>query len=117
MTRLETEEGISSTNCDLFIEEHFRRSLGNQYASLYGANNNNNSQETAVGHNIKLEMDTTSSEGNSRQSPLSSISATMLTSAKMKVEDDDSSLEVDDHFAKALGNDTWKKIQEKKLDK
>lgn len=27
----------------------------------------------------------------------------------------DSEEEVDDHFAKALGNDTWKMIQEKKM--
>ena len=56
----------------------------------------------------------TSNEGNSRQSPLPASS--VANNPTVKLENDDSSHEVDDHFAKALGNDTWKMIQEKEMD-
>lgn len=185
-------DNLSPVNCDVFIEEHFRRSLGNTYASIYG--NNNNNQQKSSGSDTRNSSTSSSSSISSSSSNSSSNSAVLSTSnsssgissvasmvaggtsssagsivgsnvnfnvsshigsvspivrhnniippaveispllkvksepglvppeLKIKAErgtvqhiGPDSEEEVDDHFAKALGNDTWKMIQEKKM--
>ncbi|XP_062559789.1 putative uncharacterized protein DDB_G0277255 [Armigeres subalbatus] len=189
-------DNLSPVNCDVFIEEHFRRSLGNTYASIYG--NNNNNQQKSSGSDTRNSSTSSSSSISSSSSNSSSNSAVLSTSSSssgissvasmvaggtsssagsvagnnvnfsvnshlgsvspiirhnniippvveisplLKVKSEpglvqphvrpelkikpelgtvqhmrpDSEEEVDDHFAKALGNDTWKMIQEKKM--
>ncbi|XP_058831178.1 uncharacterized protein DDB_G0271670-like [Topomyia yanbarensis] len=184
-------DNLSPVNCDVFIEEHFRRSLGNTYASIYGSNNNNNQPKSGSdtrnsSTSSSSSISSSSSSGNSGSalstssslnsssgistavSGSSSISLTNFSvgsqlagigtaarqsqaspqlevasllavkadtglllqqqqqqqqESKIKKEQPgtmqhvrpDSEEEVDDHFAKALGNDTWKMIQEKKM--
>ncbi|RZC40922.1 uncharacterized protein BDFB_001154 [Asbolus verrucosus] len=78
--------GISM--CDPIIDEHFRRSLGNDYLSLFS--NNNVSREPMP---VK---------------PAPKVSNTTNVIELM----DTAGLSVDDHFAKALG-DTWVKLNKK----
>lgn len=73
--------------CDPIIDEHFRRSLGNDYLTLYS--NNNVSKDT-------------SSCKSTQQKVTTNVIELM----------DNSGLSVDDHFAKALG-DTWLKLNKK----
>ncbi|XP_058460121.1 uncharacterized protein DDB_G0271670-like isoform X2 [Malaya genurostris] len=178
-------DNLSPVNCDVFIEEHFRRSLGNTYASIYGSSNNNNNQPKSAGSDTRnsstsssSSISSSSSSANSgcalstssSQNTSSGIStavsgssnnslsnfnvssqltgitsaarqnqanpqleiASLLTSktdtgllqqetkanqepGTMQHVRPDSEEEVDDHFAKALGNDTWKMIQKKKM--
>ncbi|EDS45720.1 conserved hypothetical protein [Culex quinquefasciatus] len=173
-------DNLSPVNCDVFIEEHFRRSLGNTYASIYG-NNNNNNQPKSSGSDTRNSSTSSSSSicSSSSTSGIGSVASslgsvspvvrhnpiipppiTVEISPLIKVKPEpallaqqqppppspqqqqlppqppthirpeinvktepgtmqhvrpDSEEEVDDHFAKALGNDTWKMIQEKKL--
>ncbi|XP_055600941.1 uncharacterized protein DDB_G0271670-like [Uranotaenia lowii] len=205
-------DNLSPVNCDVFIEEHFRRSLGNTYASIYGTNNNNNNNQqkssgsdtrnSSTSSSSSISSSSSSSSTNSSGSGLSCAGSLSNTSGvssasssasnllgpalnfsfsghpigalnpvpprpnhaippleipplikvklepgvlgqhtpapqqpplipqpqlirpevKIKVEPGtvlhvrpDSEEEVDDHFAKALGNDTWKMIQEKNM--
>ncbi|XP_044271136.1 uncharacterized protein LOC123015464 isoform X2 [Tribolium madens] len=78
--------GISM--CDPIIDEHFRRSLGNDYLSLFS--NNNVSKES-----IPVK-------------PPPKVPTTTNVIELM----DTAGLSVDDHFAKALG-DTWVKLNKK----
>uniref|UniRef100_A0A182IQZ9 Transcription cofactor vestigial-like protein 4 n=1 Tax=Anopheles atroparvus TaxID=41427 RepID=A0A182IQZ9_ANOAO len=160
---------VSSTYCDVSIEEHFRRSLGPTYSSIYGdkqplqqqqpsataLNVLNNNISTGHGssfpsydHQAKhplphqaalllqhpappispASMTTTGSlASSSPSSSLASSPAPFLTLHPHQQQhayqhqhqqqlkgNHDSGGEVDDHFAKALG-DTWKKIQENKM--
>lgn len=188
-------DNLSPVNCDVFIEEHFRRSLGNTYASIYGNNNNNQQKSsgsdtrnssTSSSSSISSSSSNSSSNSvglstNSSSSGISSVASMVpigtsssagslignsvnfnvnshlvsvspivrhnnvippaveispllkvkaepglvqpLVRPELKVKAElgtvqhvrpDSEEEVDDHFAKALGNDTWKMIQEKK---
>lgn len=165
-------DNLSPVNCDVFIEEHFRRSLGNTYASIYGnsnnSNNNNNQPPKSSGSDTR-NSSTSSSSSICSSSSTSGIGSSLGSvspvvrhnpvippqpqpaveiSPLLKVKPEpgllaqqvppqpphirpeinvktepgtmphvrpDSEEEVDDHFAKALGNDTWKMIQEKKL--
>lgn len=73
--------------CDPIIDEHFRRSLGNDYLALFS--NNNVSKES------------------------SSCKPTQKVAGSNVIElMDNTGLSVDDHFAKALG-DTWLKLNKK----
>ncbi|XP_055534626.1 uncharacterized protein DDB_G0271670-like [Wyeomyia smithii] len=191
-------DNLSPANCDVFIEEHFRRSLGNTYASIYGPNSNNNNnttQQKSSGSDTRNSSTSSSSSISSSSSSSALSTSSSLNSSsgisssslanfsiasqlqqvtapnpvvrsaqtiaplevtpilKVKAEAaliqpqpqqqqpqqqllqharaelkalkkepgtvqhvrPDSEEEVDDHFAKALGNDTWKMIQEKKM--
>ncbi|XP_063929295.1 uncharacterized protein LOC135141779 isoform X2 [Zophobas morio] len=77
--------GISM--CDPIIDEHFRRSLGNDYLTLFS--NNNVSKEPIP---VKPPP----------KAPTTNVIELMDTAG----------LSVDDHFAKALG-DTWVKLNKK----
>lgn len=77
--------GISM--CDPIIDEHFRRSLGNDYLTLFSNNN--------------VSKDASSCKP----------AAQKVTSNVIELMDN-TGLSVDDHFAKALG-DTWLKLNKK----
>jgi hypothetical protein len=79
--------GISM--CDPIIDEHFRRSLGNDYLSLFS--NNNVSREPI---------------------PVKPPPKAAPTTTNVIELMDTAGLSVDDHFAKALG-DTWVKLNKK----
>jgi hypothetical protein len=85
--REELPPGISM--CDPIIDEHFRRSLGNDYLSLFS--NNNVSREPI---------------------PVKPPPKAAPTTTNVIELMDTAGLSVDDHFAKALG-DTWVKLNKK----
>ncbi|XP_017770048.1 PREDICTED: transcription cofactor vestigial-like protein 4 [Nicrophorus vespilloides] len=84
--RDELPSGISM--CDPIIDEHFRRSLGKDYNTVFSNNN------------VPKELPTV-------------LSASAPVAQQKVIEMmDNASLSVDDHFAKALG-DTWHKLNKK----
>lgn len=85
--------GISM--CDPIIDEHFRRSLGNDYLTLYSNNN--------------VSKDTTTTTSSCKQLP--STQKKIVTNNVIELMDN-AGLSVDEHFAKALG-DTWLKLNKK----
>ncbi|XP_030766973.1 uncharacterized protein LOC115890779 isoform X1 [Sitophilus oryzae] len=87
----ELPAGISM--CEPDIEEHFRRSLGNDYHTLFQNNG------------------AAAKEEEPPAKPPPSPPAPKTTSNVIEFMDD-AGLSVDDHFAKALG-DTWKKLNQK----
>ncbi|KAL3269880.1 hypothetical protein HHI36_008937 [Cryptolaemus montrouzieri] len=98
----EIPAGVNSVNgismCDPIIDEHFRRSLGENYHTLFM--NNNISKESAP----------------AKTSPSTPTHAT-LASRQVDIGDlmDNTGMSVDDHFAKALG-ETWVKLNKKQSD-
>lgn len=89
--------------CDPVIDEHFRRSLGDDYMNLF-----KKSTESAQPGPKPNTKDRASS-------PIQFKTEEPPKPAKIiAMEVDDASLSVDDHFAKALG-DTWKQIQTSRL--
>ncbi|KAK9871672.1 hypothetical protein WA026_014120 [Henosepilachna vigintioctopunctata] len=81
--------------CDPIIDEHFRRSLGEDYHTLY--TNNNIVKDVS---RVKSSSD-----------------LTYPSSRNVDIGDlmDDTGMSVDDHFAKALG-ETWVKLNKKQQD-
>lgn len=118
--------------CDPVIDEHFRRSLGPDYMTLFSKAKENNSVT-----NGKSPKAVTKDRGSSpimfpsdpctkflipkplkqEESPHSDVAEEDEDDEDDEEEsmevDDTAGLSVDDHFAKALG-DTWKKLQAKK---
>ncbi|KAI8429015.1 hypothetical protein MSG28_007593 [Choristoneura fumiferana] len=87
------------------IDEHFRRSLGDDYMNLF--KKNTESSQPGPKPNTKDRA----------SSPIQFKSEEPPKPAKIiAMEVDDASLSVDDHFAKALG-DTWRQIQTSRLRK
>lgn len=74
--------------CDPIIDEHFRRSLGKDYLTVFS---NNNVQ---------------------KEPPAPVKTPPKVTTSSVMELMDNSGLSVDDHFAKALG-DTWVKLNKK----
>ncbi|CAK1604309.1 unnamed protein product [Parnassius mnemosyne] len=93
----------SMSMCDPVIDEHFRRSLGDDYMNLFKKNS-----ENALPGPKPNTKDRASSpiQFKTEESPKSTKIIAM--------EVDDASMSVDDHFAKALG-DTWRQIQTSRL--
>lgn len=90
---------------DPVIDEHFRRSLGADYMNLFG-----NKKST----NLKII-----SKKNSPAPPAKTISPTPMAVAKTVAapeQADTIEMSVDDHFAKALGGDTWKQLKDSRSD-
>lgn len=77
--------------CDPIIDEHFRRSLGNDYHAIF--HNNNVSKEQVP------------------QKPIPAPTVPTTTSSVVELMDN-TGLSVDEHFAKALG-DTWFRLNSK----
>lgn len=93
----------SMSMCDPVIDEHFRRSLGDDYMNLFKKNNEDS--QPGPKPNTKDRA----------SSPIQFKLEEPPKPAKIiAMEVDDASLSVDDHFAKALG-DTWKKLQSSRL--
>lgn len=88
--------------CDPVIDEHFRRSLGDDYMNLFKKNS-----ETPTNPTNKPPTEDRAS------SPIFK-DETPKPPKIIAMEVDDASMSVDDHFAKALG-DTWRQIQNSRL--
>lgn len=91
--------GISM--CDPIIDEHFRRSLGNDYESLLVNNNSTKTQHQSKTSNCTSQANKTPSS--------------LYESSSIRDIMDNTGVSVDDHFAKALG-DTWYKLNNKNKD-
>lgn len=87
--------------CDPVIDEHFRRSLGDDYMNLFKKN--------AEAPPAKPTTEDRAS------SPIQFKEETPKPTKIIAMEVDDASVSVDDHFAKALGDTTWKQIQNSRL--
>ncbi|KAL0840298.1 hypothetical protein ABMA28_015570 [Loxostege sticticalis] len=93
----------SMSMCDPVIDEHFRRSLGDDYMNLFKKNTE------AVQPGPKPNTKDRAS------SPIQFKADEPPKPTKIiAMEVDDASMSVDDHFAKALG-DTWRQIQTSRL--
>ncbi|XP_075970684.1 tondu-domain-containing Growth Inhibitor isoform X1 [Anticarsia gemmatalis] len=103
ITKSDTPPG-SMSMCDPVIDEHFRRSLGDDYMNLF-KKNNPEVAPPAPKPNMKDRA----------SSPIQFKTEELPKPAKIiAMEVDDASMSVDDHFAKALG-DTWRQIQTSRL--
>ncbi|XP_028038565.1 transcription cofactor vestigial-like protein 4 [Bombyx mandarina] len=92
----------SMSMCDPVIDEHFRRSLGDDYMNLFKKNSEN--AQPGPKPNMKDRA----------SSPILFKTEEPPKPTKIiAMEIDDPSLSVDDHFAKALG-DTWRQLQTSK---
>lgn len=87
--------------CDPVIDEHFRRSLGDDYMNLFKKN-------------AEAPPPKPSTEDRA-SSPIRFKEEQAKPSKIIAMEVDDPSVSVDDHFAKALGDTTWKQIQNSRL--
>lgn len=101
--------------CDPIIDEHFRRSLGKDYAMLFASSN----PETAKTPSIIKKVTENSTPLTNHQKPKKNNlddKNGVIQSFREMMDTDSASLSVDDHFAKALG-DTWIQLNKKeKLD-
>lgn len=120
--------------CDPVIDEHFRRSLGPDYMTLFSKAKESNSVSNGKSPKavtkdrgsspIMFPSDPCTKFLNSNSKPLKHEDSPQSDMAEEDEDDeeeeeesmdvdDTAGLSVDDHFAKALG-DTWKKLQAKK---
>lgn len=96
--------------CDPVIDEHFRRSLGDDYMNLFKKNTVPSTETTPPTPKPNMKDRASSpilfkpEEQPDQPKPTKIIA----------MEVDDASMSVDDHFAKALG-DTWRQIQTSRL--
>lgn len=90
--------------CDPVIDEHFRRSLGDDYMNLFKKN----------GEKAEPTPPTKPNTEDRASSPIHFKNDEPKPAKIIAMEVDDASVSVDDHFAKALG-DTWKQIQNSRL--
>lgn len=123
----------SMSMCDPVIDEHFRRSLGADYMALFGKKptslTSENSNAAASKPPTKDRgsspimfasdpcinfLATQDKTGEKTSEPTQKQSEEVKNNESIAMEVDSAGLSVDEHFAKALG-DTWKKIQEKRL--
>ncbi|CAG9785004.1 unnamed protein product [Diatraea saccharalis] len=97
----------SMSMCDPVIDEHFRRSLGDDYMNLFKKNSDNITTNTQPGPKPNTK--------DRASSPIQFKPEEPPKPTKIiAMEVDDANLSVDDHFAKALG-DTWRQIQTSRL--
>ena len=92
--------------CDPVIDEHFRRSLGDDYMNLYKKSGVTENSQPGPKPNTKDRA----------SSPIQFKTDEELEKPTkiIAMDVDNASLSVDDHFAKALG-DTWRQIQTSRL--
>lgn len=112
---------------DPVIDEHFRRSLGADYINIFG---NNKKSPNHIAKVVPKKILSSPSLPLSPSSPssISSISPNVVVQPSQTTSDetrsvttvtvqssiattDSISMSVDDHFAKALGGDTWKQLK------
>ncbi|KAJ6649462.1 hypothetical protein Bhyg_04698 [Pseudolycoriella hygida] len=101
----ENKDTIASESISMIdpvIDEHFRRSLGADYMNLFG-----NKKST----NLKII-----SKKIPAVSPVKSPSAAIVKTVTAPDPVDTIEMSVDDHFAKALGGDTWKQLKDSRSD-
>ncbi len=92
---------------DPVIDEHFRRSLGADYMNLFGNKKSTNSK--IISKKSSPPAKTTS------PAPPTTTTAVAKTVA-IPEQADTIEMSVDDHFAKALGGDTWKQLKDSRSD-
>lgn len=92
----------SVSMCDPVIDEHFRRSLGDDYMNLFKKN-------------AEAAPTTKPNTEDRASSPIQFKEEQTKPTKIIAMEVDDASVSVDDHFAKALGDTTWKQIQSSRL--
>ncbi|XP_039296196.1 A-agglutinin anchorage subunit isoform X2 [Nilaparvata lugens] len=85
------------------IDEHFRRSLGKHYQSVFAPSSANSSASS---------LTSSSSSPASSRTRITSNGQTTDDSSSDSADNAGSALSVDEHFAKALG-ETWLKLQQK----
>ncbi|KAL4708371.1 hypothetical protein ACJJTC_019607 [Scirpophaga incertulas] len=96
----------SMSMCDPVIDEHFRRSLGDDYMNLFKKSTENT---------VNIQPGPKPNTKDRASSPILFKPEESPKPTKIiAMEVDDASLSVDDHFAKALG-DTWRQIQTSRL--
>lgn len=103
---------------DPVIDEHFRRSLGADYINIFG---NNKKSPNHIAKTIPKKSPTISPTTPPPKSPpivdaqsqtTSAVTRTITTvTVQSSVVNDSVSMSVDDHFAKALGCDTWQQLK------
>lgn len=104
---------------DPVIDEHFRRSLGADYINIFG---NNKKSPNHIAKTIPKKLPTISSTTPPPKSPpiavaqpqqtTSAVTRTITTvTVQSSVVNDSVGMSVDDHFAKALGCDTWQQLK------
>lgn len=94
----------SMSMCDPVIDEHFRRSLGDDYMNLFKKNSDASAQPGPKPNTKDRASSPIQFKPEEPPKPTKIIA----------MEVDDASVSVDDHFAKALG-DTWRQIQTSRL--
>lgn len=111
-------ERESISMCDPVIEEHFRRSLGEDYMSIF--KNINNKSKSPPETPLPIEEDEEGEEEEQEVSldlkkipspPQNDAAGTDRRNDEKRTKKESIEFSVDDHFSKALG-DTWKKIKE-----
>lgn len=88
---------------DPVIDEHFRRSLGADYMNLFG-----NKKST----NLKIISKKISPVPPAKSPTPVAVAKTVAIPEQV----DTIEMSVDDHFAKALGGDTWKQLKDSRSD-
>lgn len=91
---------------DPVIDEHFRRSLGADYMNLFGNKKSSN---------LKIISKKNSPVPPPAKTPSPTPTAVAKTVA-IPEQVDTIEMSVDDHFAKALGGDTWKQLKDSRSD-
>ncbi|XP_050669509.1 uncharacterized protein LOC126968483 isoform X2 [Leptidea sinapis] len=91
----------SLSMCDTVIEEHFRRSLGDNYMNI-------------IKKNADSQPGPKPNTKDRASSPIQFTPDDPKPTKIIAMEVDDASVSVDDHFTKALG-DTWRQIQTSRL--
>lgn len=99
---------------DPVIDEHFRRSLGADYMTLFVKNKDGTNKtplHSPSYDSMSPKMASTPPTDNNKsiksESPIDIKSTTLNNDAGQEIE-----MSVDDHFAKALG-DTWKQLRQR----
>lgn len=99
----------SISMCDTVIDEHFRRSLGNNYMELFDAAA---VTKTSTKRVVKSSPPPPSATTETKKTPIEVTPKEKAAAAAPRKEDDNEEVNfsVDDHFAKALG-ETWNKLK------
>lgn len=92
---------------DPVIDEHFRRSLGADYMNLFGNKKSTNLKIISK----KISPNMTSTLRTTPPSPVAVVKTVADSDPVDTIE-----MSVDDHFAKALGGDTWKQLKDSRGD-
>lgn len=94
---------------DPVIDEHFRRSLGADYMNLFG---NKKSTNLKIISKRISPVPVPPAKATSPPAPVDAVKTVLAVPEQV----DTIAMSVDDHFAKALGGDTWKQLKDGRSD-